>query len=540
MSARSAGYALTWEYWRRGMRWFVPAIVGLTIGFLLLSLPFHRAAAAGFGWAEVGAQLRNVSTTPFRFWIGFVLAIASWTAMRRHYTLPVATATLVGWSLMNGALAAAAVYAGTALAINGALSADWPVLMPALGAAAIYVAFQAVFWWIGPSRGVYGVLAVILAVALAVASDLHLLPLTRFSVFRAAWAWAQTAAGSLVLSIGTILLAYAAAVNGVARDRRGEAWSLEWLGRWCNSLADAVSRRSRRRAHWRFRSPESAQFWLEWRGKGRLLPLCVAGIVCGVWVFPAVASLEPYDVSALVVSLTATSVFLSPLIGVFLGAGSGGFEFDMKSFAATRPMSDSGLAAAVLRSTALALGTAATLWLVGAVTTLAIWVPEDWQRLQNSWHDGLWAFHSRYGEFVLMIALMCWTLAGLGASLALSRQWFVGWAGVGLIGFLLIFAWSMDRLPREIATVLTAVVAAGCLGGTLVAWIVAHRRQLTSGRTLLIGLSGYLLLLVYLYGGTPLIAVGSPVTHFVVVCFSAIPFAPFAAAPLALSWNRHR
>ena len=34
MILRSVGYALSWEYWRRGIYWFVPACAVLVIAFM--------------------------------------------------------------------------------------------------------------------------------------------------------------------------------------------------------------------------------------------------------------------------------------------------------------------------------------------------------------------------------------------------------------------------------------------------------------------------------------------------------------------------
>ena len=36
MATRSIGWALSWEYWRRGMIWLVPGAVGVTVGCLAL------------------------------------------------------------------------------------------------------------------------------------------------------------------------------------------------------------------------------------------------------------------------------------------------------------------------------------------------------------------------------------------------------------------------------------------------------------------------------------------------------------------------
>jgi hypothetical protein len=247
--------------------------------------------------------------------------------------------------------------------------------------------------------------------------------------------------------------------------------------------------------------------------------------------------LEPYEISTVLSSFAGMFVFLSPLMGVFLGSSSGGF--DMKAFAATRPLSDSALAAAVLRSAAVGVVGAAIVWLAATMATLAVWVPADWQALRGTWNEGLVGFHRSYGERALMHLLMYWTAVGLGVSLALSRQWFVCWGGVGSVALLLGFGISLDRLPRGAATALLILALAVCLGGTVAAFVAARRRSLMSRRMLFACLAGYLALLVYFYATTPL-AEEPIINHIPIVCLTALPFAPLAAAPLALSWNRHR
>jgi hypothetical protein len=86
---------------------------------------------------------------------------------------------------------------------------------------------------------------------------------------------------------------------------------------------------------------------------------------------------------------------------------------------------------------------------------------------------------------------------------------------------------------------LVVLAAAACFYATVAAFVAARRRRLLSGRAVFACLAGYVLLLVYLYGASPAVD-ESVLTHSLRIGFAAAPFAPFAAAPLALSWNRHR
>jgi hypothetical protein len=179
------------------------------------------------------------------------------------------------------------------------------------------------------------------------------------------------------------------------------------------------------------------------------------------------------------------------------------------------------------------------IWLAGSLAALAIWVPDEWQALRSLWNAGLGGFFEKHGRGGSLLAIACWTLTGLGASLALCRRWFVCWVGLGLGGLLLSFACIAMALLPFLAEALIVFVAEVCFGGTVLAFLVARRRRLLSVRAVFTCLAGYLILLVYLYGASPPV-VESALTHALRIGFGAAPFAPFAAAPLALSWNRHR
>lgn len=534
MMIRSLGYALSWEYWRRGMFWFVPSALAPTIVCLLL-VAVPRVPISGF-WLDVGARLRP-ALVPFILLMPVVLALASWVALRRHYAMPVSTMKLVAWSLANGALAAAGTYCCTALALNAVLHADWPLTIPALCSATACVAFQAALWWLGPSRGLLGVLAAVGWASLAVAAKLYTGRIPFFERLQLPQEWSQVSLMLVAACLGVVALSYLVAVNGVARDRRGEAWSLSWLSRGWAAALDVAWQRSRGRGDAaRFRSAASAQFWYEWRTKGRHVPLTAAGMLGGLWLCFVLVGLPAVDVTTTMASFSALFLVASPLVGLFLGSRRRGF--DLTSFTATRPLPDSVLAATVLRCTAASVCCGWAIWLLGWAAARAVWAPEHWQPLSSLWKNGLAELIREYCWGASLFCLTCWTFVGWGASLALSRRWFVSCTSLVLTGLLLslVLAAGFAHLFAEAVIVL---VAEACLICTIAAFLAARRRKLLSGRAALAYLAGYLILLIYFYGASPEVD-ESAVTHALRIGFAAAPFAPFAAAPLALSWNRHR
>lgn len=536
MMIRSVGYALSWEYWRRGMFWFVPAALAPTcVCMLFVTMP--RVPSSRF-WLDVGAHL-GPALVPFVLMMPVILALASWHAVRRHFTLPVPTVRLVVWSLVNGALAAAGTYCATALAFNVVLHANWPLAIPALCSATAYVIFQAALWWLGPSRGLLGVLAAAGCASLAAAGRLSAGRMPLVERVQLPQEWSQLSAVGVAVWLVVVAVSCLVAVNGVARDRRGEPWSLAWLSRWWSGVTDAASRRSRSQlGAVVYRSAAAAQFWYEWRARGRFVPLTTTFMLGGLWLCFGLLAIPSYDVLAVLQGFTALLMIASPLIGVFLGSGPHGF--DLKSFAATRPLPDSALAGAVLRCAAASVGSAAVIWVVGSLAAQAIWAPEGWQRLGAAWNEGFMYVWEKFGWEISLLVLVCWTLVALGASLAMSRRWLVAWSGVGFGGLFLSFVCVADRVPEFLVETLVVLFGAGCWGCTVAAFRSALRRRLLSGRAACACLAGYFVLLACIYGVSIGTVVESAFTHALRIGFGAVPFAPFAAAPLAVSWNRHR
>ncbi len=533
MSRRTVEAALSWEYWRRGMVWFVPASLGVVLAVLLLSLLIQYGSRG----LQVGRYLDG-AILPLVFWLPVVLSLASWKALPRHYPLPVTTRRIVRWSLLNGALAAGGMYLVMGLVLNGLLGAAWPLLVPPLLCISVYMAFQAVLWWIGPSQAVFGLLIVILTGLLVAANKLAAVVPGLAIQVDIPTTTAQLTAGHGAVWLGVLAASYLLAVNGVARDRRGGAWSLAWLDHWwgrpgSQALVGQPSDRGRA-----FRSPRSAQVWLEWRSKGHYIPWTIAGTVGSLWLCFGLLDFTAGQVRETLGGLTGVLFCTAPFLGVYLGSGSGGF--DMKSFAGTRPVPDRDLAAAVLRNVAVVLGSSAAVWGLGVLVSMLVWSPgtrdELLAALYRSFH-GVGIIQDVL-PFVLALTAV-WTLLGSGASLGLTRRWFVCCVGCGLPPALLTLFLTLAWSPGEVQGVVLAGVVVAAAGGILFAFGAAWSRGLVSVRVVLACVAGYALLLAWgILCQPPGAMPGSAL--FVFTCLLTVPFAPFALAPLAAAWNRHR
>ena len=152
MTMRTVGWALTWEYWRRGTIWLVLAIAGLVIactGLLYAPLLLHHwppllrspcgtrcgahgvhpPATRGVGDRVRLPRLGGTMCCPFRrpCW-----SVARWpTALWQR----------------------CCIYWIVAIVLGSLFQADWPLLAPACWTATVYVLLQSLVWQAGRSRG---------------------------------------------------------------------------------------------------------------------------------------------------------------------------------------------------------------------------------------------------------------------------------------------------------------------------------------------------------------------------------------------------
>ena len=224
MMIRSVGYALSWQYWRRGIYWFVPACAVLVVALMA------PAYAVLTSYADVRAEL-NHAVFGVVCWGPLVMALASRGSLRRQYALPVETATLVGWTLANGALAVAITYWLVATGCNALFHAGWPLWGPAWWAVVVYGAFQGAVWAAAGARGglLLPLVCLVLLAVFAGAPTLLQRVVPIASDTGAAPAWPTISAAELAVSLAVMAAFYLAAVYVVGRDRRGDAWSFAWL-----------------------------------------------------------------------------------------------------------------------------------------------------------------------------------------------------------------------------------------------------------------------------------------------------------------------
>src|SRR5688572_11172881 len=255
----SPATAIAWELWSRN-RW-AAGTTALAIPFLLI---------VNSSW--LGEWFRIVEVLLFFF----SMTTLVWTfccvepdARGKHggfppraFALPLSTIALVAVPMLAGAFTLAAVYwLWTQL-----LFTAWDVVVPAamlrvqlLTIAAMLFALQAIVWSLYrfPLIRIFLILAAMIGIGMLGLAA----PGKNFR---------NMSEPAVLGALGVITaLAFAAAVVGVSRDRRGE-----WEG-WTQRAIDRVLAMLPRRRK-AFSSAAVAQVWFEWRGKALILSVVLA------------------------------------------------------------------------------------------------------------------------------------------------------------------------------------------------------------------------------------------------------------------------
>jgi hypothetical protein len=543
--------ALAWQLWRRD-RWMLTAAF---VYLLLLSagcraLP-DGALAESLGWRTV-----------FPFVPVFLALFTVFTYTRennpevrpsdfpaRMFTLPVCAAVLVAWPLLHGTLGLMLTWVAVVGLVLRPCGIAIPLWWPAALLAAVLAALQAITWW--PFAWPMLRLPVALLVLGAAAGAPFLAP--------------PNETGEVLLTAGfagCTPVAYAVAVAGVARARRGEALGVPWSGRLVAGLWPRFGQRAAP-----FASPARAQLWFEWRRHGVVLPAFMTWPL----LFLSAMSLFDRGEKTTLLLLIGASLFLVPLMAGIVGAGLGKSDFWAKDlrlapFLATRPITSGALVLAKLQVAAVSTLAAWALVLIATVLWLALLgdLPEMGRRASLL----LQAYPAlRVGAVVLLAAaglfLFTWKLMVESLCIILTgRPWIANSGyllGLTLWGFVLPVGFVISNRPEYLTLLQPWLQLWLPLFWTLVPWLAGalvlfklllagwafhavRRRRLLAPRALacLVGL--WLLVAVGLFGLLSYLVPAelAPAHYLALGVVLLLPLARLLVAPLALAWNRHR
>jgi hypothetical protein len=523
---RSIPVAMIWETLRRG-RWnlITSALAANAVPCLLFSVLGHEGALDPADSSQIAMHVVFAQIYPFLFGFAALAAIGS---PARLYALPIRTSTLVVLQMLLAMLLVAAEMLASTAALNAVFDLRWPLWGPALFGAVAVVVIQATLWL--ADRSLWLAAAIGFPVgALGLWFKAHYGPL--FS--RPTHYWDVVTPLDAVTLALIAAAAYGVAVVGVARNRRGERplsiGLVDWLIR---VFAASPSRQVA------FRTPERAQLWFEWRKKGWSMPaVAIMGLVVGlgIWLAAARDAQSLFEGFVAGGALFVTAMFL----GGFVLGHEGGRDIRIGPFLATRPMTTTDMARALLKCAAKSVLIGWSIWAVSFLLVVCV--------LRAMGIELSLTLPAPFGWWYVTATLVgAWAAFGVLGPLALAgrERLLVGliFGGVSLLIGLLLF--SKITFTREAQEQFfrwgLAALALLLVAGTGIAFAAAHRRSLIGTATAvtaasLWGLTSASVALSWNFAGADRLVISLWATGVL-----ALAVSPLATAPLALAWNRNR
>ena len=395
--------AMTWELLRRGRRlacWAIGMILGCAVvafsasdktrlldnfepGLYLLMISSLILVFAIFHQAEFNAR---------KNWHGFPY---------RMFTLPVGTSVLVIVPMVTGVAVVELVYLAWAELVFKPLHnpiSFWPAAV----LAAALPCYQALVWSLAGFR-------ITRLIALAFAG-MFFMDLGAFPAFPTMLPWPVDKVLP-ALGIFLTIMAFAAFFAGwiaLERQRRGGGRGHGWCQARMGFILDALPRRKTD-----FASEAAAQFWLEWRWIGWLLPSCTSAAI--VLIFLPVGWFSRTDAGA-TLWILGWALALPAILATAVGVGfstpdfwSGGVA--IHPFQAVRPISSEDIVVAKLK---VALLSAAVAW-IPVLGFLAFWLSR-WANLSG--------LRELWSDEIILHGAVCWSvIVFLFLTFALTLTW---------------------------------------------------------------------------------------------------------------------
>ncbi len=532
---RSIEAALALDFVRRGAI-AIPLVLVVMIGLpIWLFLALDRD-----GMIEPSSPEAIVLHVTLTLVMGAGAAVAVFHAhgkLARFFVRPISAMRLVACQMGLGMATVAAMYV-IAVSLINLRGVEWPVLGPALFMATTMACSLAMIW------------------SLEGSILLQLIGCTATSVPLVIWfsrcygarimgdwkvMWHEPTAGEALTLVGISVLAFVGAIVGVYRTRRGEVWNFAAFFEWWDRHAFFPSPTT-------FRSPFAAQAWCEWQQKLGPVPACVLAVAL---LIPGISWMAGYmptrPMLEFMIGLPAVllAVVMPLVYGLVVGNCSKESRGQMKQHLATRPVTDSFLAQAMLRTCVAALTLAWGTWLVGlAVFAGLAYFAGDRADVAAEFTPPGFQTNAQLFSFVLAYSLQplaSWSLTANAAALvATGRPWLLFAVLVGIFGLgpgavmvhKMVWPFVVDGF-----VVLVGVIY---LLGTVWAFVAAIRRRLVSVNTVVLSAAAWVAMTATMLIAQLPALEGDPQWAYHFSGFFALAVLPFTAMPLAVRWNRHR
>ena len=532
--------AFAWQFWARNR-----FVTGPALAYLVAVVVVVNVLPAGTLDPNVIAQLGGLPLMGMFAWLIGIFSYGEEADIltresgypRRAFTLPLRTTALVGWPMALGATAVALLWLVMSGLVFRSGGVPVPIVWPALFAAGMLALTQALIWLPFPLT-ILRILVMIPVLSVLAAG----------AILAAAYPVSPVVLAAASASL--VPLAYALAVFGVARARRGDFPIRSWPLIERSASAGVTERPP-------FATPAVALLWLEWRGNLFLLPMFALLVLLPLWL--VVFFLSKLDATAGL----SLGLLIYPLVMAAIAGGSLGNCHSWRRndpaipvFLAARPVTSGALLAVKFRGALfstlvtcglIALGLALLLslspagpavlrWIEGLMESqgtprgvawlvlLAVGLPWlTWKTTVEQFWIGL---TGRNWVIVLACIVIPTLISGLCVCAAYGRSypefgnlmlaaapWLTGAALALKLALGAVVAWSLVRRgwmrPRTAAWYAAAWLSAAAGLIALALWLIPPEID----ARLVIGISAVVL-------GLPLVRLG--------------------LAPLALEWNRHR
>jgi hypothetical protein len=548
----SPAFGIGYSLWLR-LRWIFIATVAL-IALLALTAQLFPVAAEACCALSMPVVLLSMVPLLNVFSFGPAdLGVKSSGFPTHMRTFPVSTRALVGWPMLFAAATVSVLWLLPACLIFFPAGLHPPIFWPATMLIALCVWVQAIGWSPFPSPFAR---VPVLVISFAPLTLPIALGLTFFegNVSSAV----MTATG-----LGWSTAAYVFGVMGVSRARAGNE------GDWFRPITERWTARSRRRyvagnRRPPFRSAFTAQLWHECRRNAIVLPIMTAFVGLPMLAVLCLSILDPKSHDTFLFGSTVLSPPMMALaiwiVGPFFLAttqGGGVAKCDvwgkiaMPAFFATRPLTTAQF---LLIKTC---GTAVCVLAVWAVTfgLFAVWAVLESSSLnahKSIIRAGLAEATPRTTAiFCLVLFAMVavtwrnlvsgmWpTLTGRkGLSIAIGFAFMAGFCVLGSAGAWVYQHPAYHELFFSLLPWIVGAVIVMKLVASMYLSFAIQKRGLVSPKNIRMLAVGWLLLAGCLMG---LLSFYFPLSwKLAAIVAMTIPYASFAAMPLALDWNRHR
>jgi len=298
--------------------------------------------------------------------------------------------------------------------------------------------------------------------------------------------------------------------------------------------------------NWQLKTPEKAYFWLLFRNGGLIMPyMSLFFIFITVLVFVFMLEQEKIqEVKECIITFAFLIFFMFPLIGALMSHQQdkwSGISFHI----AARPISDRSIVVTIFKVFITGYIIGWIVYLIGLAIMLTLLLTKGYLDLSDISIRELQQMIPFFSfPKILLYLLGIWSAVGLTGSLFMTgRKWpiFSFFLAIFILPIILMLAnlFGDKIFNHSLHSLLIWLFVLGSIGGTLLAMKSASRKGLLSSSFAGIIIAVYIICCII--GLLLNFDFAHGLTNNALLCgLIALPFAPFATAPLALYWNRHR